>query len=134
MICTGTETASISAFVRREGCATEMQSTKFLPVASVKVRRVADGGRFKGWYTFSSQLKDGPAAPAEANRTDFVEAVFGLQRLGAAFDLGETGLLVVTTKESHKVELAAFHCFWGNDLASIAIRLLRQPLSMFVWQ
>ena len=48
MICTGTETALISSFVRREGWAVEMQSTRFLPVAIVKVRRVADGPRFQG--------------------------------------------------------------------------------------
>ena len=82
--------------------------------------------------TFSSQLEHSPAPPAEANGTEFAEAVFGLQRLGAAFDLGESDLLVVTTKESHQVEFAAFHYFGSNDFASIAIKLLRQPSSMSV--
>ena len=69
------------------------------------------GSGFKGWDgdTFSAELEDGPAAPAEADCTQFLEAVFGLQGLGDAFDFGEADVLVVTTEESHQVEFAAFH-------------------------
>lgn len=75
-----------------------MQSTRFLPNAK------SICAQDRCWqsverYTFGSKLEHGPCAPANSHGTNLLEAVFLLQRLDAAFNLGESNLLGVTSKE-----------------------------------
>ena len=78
---------------------------------------ISDGSGQWNEYTFGTELEHGPSAIAKANGTKLLEAVFLLQGLCAAFDLGEADLLGVTTDELPKVEFATLHYLHGDDLA-----------------
>ena len=52
--------------------------------------------------TFGSELEHGPSAPAEADGTNLLETVFLLQRFDVGFDLGNSRLLRMASKEPWK--------------------------------
>lgn len=72
-------------------------------------------------YTFASKLENSPCAPANPHGTDLLEAVLLLQSLDAAFNLGESNLLGVTSEEWREefleLQLAALEVLQADDFA-----------------
>ena len=71
-----------------------------------------------GDCTFGTELESGPAAPAEPDGADSLEAVLVLQGFDEGFDLGVAKLFGVAGDPFVDVYFA--HVFGGNDLASEA--------------